>query len=157
MLVLGDMAQATKLKLMEVPGAASKKTDNATVPAQLGYRYLTIHIADGKAAADRLKKAGVKPVAKGPVPLPAGFPANNTLTVVRDPDGNLVELVGRSRSVPPNVKLARGGRLIRRIQSLLVILTALVFLAPHALADEALPPSQMPRSPRPRHRRGSSN
>lgn len=93
-LVLGDDAKATKLKLMEVPGAPNKKSDNAFVPSQLGYRYLTIHVTDGDAALARLKKAGVKPLAKGPVPLPAGLPAGNALTVVRDPDGNFVELVG---------------------------------------------------------------
>ena len=46
------------------------------------------------AALKRLDKAGVKPVAKGPVPLPAGLPQGVFLTVVQDPDGNLVELVG---------------------------------------------------------------
>jgi catechol 2,3-dioxygenase-like lactoylglutathione lyase family enzyme len=93
-LSLSDDPKATKLKLMSVPGANSKPVDNAFVPSQLGYRYLTIHVTDGDAALARLKKAGVKPLAKGPVPLPAGLPAGNALTVVRDPDGNLVELVG---------------------------------------------------------------
>jgi catechol 2,3-dioxygenase-like lactoylglutathione lyase family enzyme len=96
-LTLGDDAKATKLKLMAVPAAASKTADNSFVPAQLGYRYLTIHVTDGDAALARLKKAGVKPLAKGPVPLPAGLPAGNALTVVRDPDGNFVELVGPKR------------------------------------------------------------
>ncbi len=95
-LVLGDGPTATKLKLMEVPGVESKKVDNAFVHSQLGYRYLTIHVTSGAAAAERLKKTGVKAVAKGPVALPAGLPAGMALTVVRDPDGNLVELVGPS-------------------------------------------------------------
>jgi lactoylglutathione lyase len=93
-LSLGDSPAATKLKLMEVPAVSSKKSDNAFVHSQLGYRYITIHVTDTAAAVARLKKAGVKPIAKGPVPLPAGLPAGMALTVVRDPDGNLVELVG---------------------------------------------------------------
>ena len=47
-----------------------------------------------KAAARRLKKAGVKPIAKGPVTLPKNLNPEWSLTIVRDPDGNLVELVG---------------------------------------------------------------
>jgi catechol 2,3-dioxygenase-like lactoylglutathione lyase family enzyme len=93
-LVLGEGDSATKLKLMQVPSASSKKTDNAYIHSQLGYRYLTIYVADTDAALERLKKAGVKPVAKGPVPLPPGFPAGMALVVVRDPDGNLIELIG---------------------------------------------------------------
>lgn len=96
-LVLGGDPTATKLKLMEVPGVTSKKTDNAFIHSQLGYRYLTVYVADATAALARLQKAGVKPVAKGPVPLPAGLAAGMTLTVVRDPDGNLIELVGPKR------------------------------------------------------------
>jgi hypothetical protein len=36
----------------------------------------------------------VRPLAKGPVPLPAALGNGMTLTCVRDPDGNLVELLG---------------------------------------------------------------
>jgi len=43
----------------------------------------------------RLAKLGVKPLAKSPVALPASLaPAGMHLTCVRDPDGNLVELIG---------------------------------------------------------------
>ncbi|MEX2111788.1 MAG: VOC family protein [Pirellulales bacterium] len=96
-LVLGEDESATKLKLMAVPGAANRKSDNTFIHSQLGYSYLTIYVADADATLARLKKAGVKPVAKGPVPLPAGFPAGMTLTLVRDPDGNLIELIGPSK------------------------------------------------------------
>jgi catechol 2,3-dioxygenase-like lactoylglutathione lyase family enzyme len=92
--VLGEGEQATKLKLMEVPGAKIKKSDNSFVPSQYGFRYLTIFVTDMTKSLERLEKAGVKPVAKGPVPLPKGFPEGVYLTVVKDPDGNLVELVG---------------------------------------------------------------
>ena len=96
--VLGDGDSATKLKLMQVPGASSKKSNNDYIHSHLGYSYLTIYVADADAAQARLKKAGVEPLAKGPVPLPAGFPAGMTLAVVRDPDGNLIELIGPSAS-----------------------------------------------------------
>ena len=90
--VLGEGASATKLKLMTVPGA--KKNSNEYVSSELGFRYLTIFIKDTTAALDRLKKADVKPLAKGPIAVPKEVAENIFLTVVRDPDGNLVELVG---------------------------------------------------------------
>ena len=40
------------------------------------------------------KKAGVKAITKSPLPLPKGLPEGIFLTIVRDPDGNMVELVG---------------------------------------------------------------
>ncbi len=96
-LVLDDVPSATRLKLMEVPGVKSKKGDNAFIHAQLGYSYLTIQVADGPRALKRLKTAGVKPIAKGPVPLPAELGPGLALTVVRDPDGNLIELIGPTK------------------------------------------------------------
>ena len=92
--VLGEGASATRLKLMQLPQVDSKKSDNSFIHSQLGFSYLTIYINDTGAAMARLTKAGVKPIAKGPVALPEGFPEGVFLTVVRDPDGNLVELVG---------------------------------------------------------------
>jgi catechol 2,3-dioxygenase-like lactoylglutathione lyase family enzyme len=51
-------------------------------------------VADADAAVARLAALGVRPLAKGPVPLPAALGNGMTLTCVRDPDGNLVELLG---------------------------------------------------------------
>jgi lactoylglutathione lyase len=93
-LVLGEGPSATKLKLMSFPGEKLKKNDNEFVSSELGYRYLTLHINDTTAALARLEKAKVTPIANGPHPLPKGFPEGIFLTIVRDPDGNLVELVG---------------------------------------------------------------
>lgn len=92
--VLGEGDKATKLKLMELPDAKSKKSDNEYIHSQLGYRYTTIFVNDTTQAQARLKKAGVAAIAKCPVQLPEGLPRDLYLTVVRDPDGNLVELVG---------------------------------------------------------------
>ena len=96
-LVLGDGDSATKLKLIEFPGGKSKKNDSEFIDAEFGFRYLTIFINDTGAATKRLDKAGVKPIAKGTQPLPKGFPEGVFLTIVRDPDGNLVELVGAKK------------------------------------------------------------
>ena len=79
---------------MQFPGGKSKKSDNATIDSQLGFRYLTIYVTDTAAAMARLQKAGVKPLAKGPVELPDSLAKGMYLTVVRDPDGNFVELIG---------------------------------------------------------------
>jgi catechol 2,3-dioxygenase-like lactoylglutathione lyase family enzyme len=91
--VLGADESATNLKLMQVPNVETEKSDNAYVHSQLGFRYLTIRIEDTNAALERLKTGGSKPVADGPV-LIGEDPAGSYLTVVRDPDGNLIELIG---------------------------------------------------------------
>ncbi len=93
-LALGEEESATRLKLMQLPGVKSKKSDNTVIHSQLGVSYITIFVTDTNAALARLKKAGVAVAAKGPVELPKGFPAGVYLTVVKDPDGNIVELVG---------------------------------------------------------------
>jgi len=87
----GDAKTATNVKLMSLPGVKSKKTDNTFIHSQLGVSYLTLHINSTGDAMKRLKAAGVKPIAKGSVELPN---PGVFLTIVRDPDGNLVELVG---------------------------------------------------------------
>ncbi len=94
-MVLGDGSTATKLKLMEMPGRKLKRGDNKYVMSQFGMRYTTIQVSDIDAALARLKRAGVKPETKdGAVGLPEGFPKGIYLTLVRDPDGNMIELVG---------------------------------------------------------------
>jgi len=85
---------ATKLKLMQLPSVDSKTSDNRFIHSQLGVSYITIFVQDTNRALERLKRSGVKPVAKGPVELPEPLPQGVFLTVVRDPDGNLIELVG---------------------------------------------------------------
>jgi lactoylglutathione lyase len=92
-LTLGEGESATKLKLMQVEGG-SAKADNDHIHSTLGFSYITIFVNSTDSALKRLKKAGVKPIAKGPIALPASLDATMALTVVRDPDGNLIELVG---------------------------------------------------------------
>jgi len=94
-LTLGEGAGATKLKLMEVVGTSPRGGDNEFIHSHTGFRYLTIMVADTTVALERLAKIGVKPIAKSPVLLPESLgPGKMYLTVVRDPDGNPVELIG---------------------------------------------------------------
>jgi catechol 2,3-dioxygenase-like lactoylglutathione lyase family enzyme len=94
--VLGEGESATRLKLMEVTDVETRTSDNAYVHSQLGFRYLTIFIDDTNEALTRLRARGREPVADGPV-LIGEDPAGQYLTVVRDPDGNLIELIGPRR------------------------------------------------------------
>jgi lactoylglutathione lyase len=93
-LVLGDDAGATKLKLMQVAGTEPRTGDTDFIHSHTGFRYLTIIVADTDAALARLAKLGVKPLAKTPMALPEALAPGMHLTCVRDPDGNVVELIG---------------------------------------------------------------
>jgi len=93
-LVLGEGPGATKLKLMQVAGASPRTGDTDFIHSHTGFRYLTITVDDTTAAVERLAKLGVKPLAKSPVALPESLAPGMHLTCVRDPDGNIVELVG---------------------------------------------------------------
>ncbi len=90
-LALGKGKGATTIKLMQSAMEKSKKSDQTYITSSLGFSYLTVHVNSTKVALERLKKAGVKVLAKGPALIPGG---NVALTVVKDPDGNFVELVG---------------------------------------------------------------
>ncbi|MHC4521218.1 MAG: VOC family protein [Planctomycetota bacterium] len=87
--VLAEEETATRLKIMEIPGANSKKVDNQFISSSLGYSYLTLRVADMAASVERAKNAGVQPVKE-----PYKLGGNNYLTLVKDPDGNIVEFVG---------------------------------------------------------------
>ena len=93
-LVLGQGETATKLKLMEFKSSPGARVDNSFIHSSYGYRYLTISVKDLNAAVEHANKAGGKLLAKCPVPLPKGLPAGMALANYKDPDGNLVELVG---------------------------------------------------------------
>lgn len=93
-LVLGEGDSATKLKLMSVAGTTPRTGDNEFIHSHTGFRYLTIFVNDTNAALARLAKLGVKPLAKSPVAIPEKIAPGLFLTCVRDPDGNIVELIG---------------------------------------------------------------
>jgi len=87
--VLGDEPAATRLKIMTIPGAGLKKVDNQYIGSSLGFRYLTINVADLTKAMERLQQNGVAPIKE-----PYRLGGNNYLILVKDPDGNTVELIG---------------------------------------------------------------
>jgi lactoylglutathione lyase len=93
-LVLGDGENATKLKLIQFADSPGRKADNAFIHSSYGVRYLTIFVTDTGTAVERARKAGAAPIARGPVALPADIGKGIYLAVLRDPDGNMVELVG---------------------------------------------------------------
>jgi catechol 2,3-dioxygenase-like lactoylglutathione lyase family enzyme len=93
-LILGEGEGATRLKVMHIEGTRSKQTDNSFIHSQLGFSYLTVRVKDTSQALARLEKAGVKPIARGAQELPASLGGGVYLTIVRDPDGNFIELVG---------------------------------------------------------------
>ncbi len=97
-LVLDDAPTATKIKIMKFPEADPKKVDNRFIHSSLGFSYLTIFVSDMNAAVRRLENAGAAPV-KQPYPLGG---SKNFLTLVKDPDGNIIELVGPGKSAASN-------------------------------------------------------
>ncbi len=92
--VLGEGPEATKVKLMSVAGTTPRTGDTDFIHSHTGFRYLTIMVTDTDAALARLAKHGVKPLAKSPAALPESLGPGLFLTCVRDPDGNIVELLG---------------------------------------------------------------
>ena len=91
--VLGDEPTATKIKLMQFPQTPGKNVDNQFIHSSLGYSYMTIFVTDMAASVERAKKAGAT-VVKEPYKLGG----NNYLTLVKDPDGNIIEFVGPTKS-----------------------------------------------------------
>ena len=92
-LVTQGSSNATRLKLMQIKEAPGRKVDHAFIHSSLGMSYSTIWVSDIDASLTRAAASNVKPIAKGPVALPNDM----FLAVIRDPDGNLVELVGPKR------------------------------------------------------------
>ena len=84
---------ATHVKLMQVPGVESKRSDNTFIHSQLGISYLTVGVRDITASTQRVREAGGQALAQGPVRL-GERPDSDYLVLVRDPDGNLIELIG---------------------------------------------------------------
>jgi len=86
---LGKEPSATKLKVMEIPGAGSKPVDNQYIGSSLGIRYLTVSVSDLGRTLERLKQHGISPVKP-----PYRLGGNDHLILVKDPDGNIIELIG---------------------------------------------------------------
>lgn len=94
-LALGDDPGATKVKLMQFKQAPGARIDQTYFHSTYGFRYLTIFVKDMPTALARAAKHGAKPISGDAVTIPETIaPGNLQLAVLRDPDGNFVELVG---------------------------------------------------------------
>ncbi len=90
----GDDPKGAILKLMQIPEGKPADAKNEFLHSQLGFRYLTLGVPDVTAAAARIKAAGYTTVANTPKEIPAALGSGVFIIVIRDPDGNFVELVG---------------------------------------------------------------
>jgi lactoylglutathione lyase len=88
--MLGEGKDATHIKLMKFADAPGKPADQSFIHSTIGLSYITVFVKDENAALARAAKHGVKPLNKGPADLGNGM----FLAVVKDPDGNFIELVG---------------------------------------------------------------
>ncbi|MAL87125.1 MAG: bleomycin resistance protein [Opitutae bacterium] len=102
-LTLGDEESATKLKLMQVKGLkATRLVKQKFIHTIAGFSYLTIFVEDVELIQKNAKKFGYLPVAESPQILPKGFPQDVCLLMLKDPDGNFVEIVGPLTSTLKN-------------------------------------------------------
>ena len=94
-LKLGDEESATKLKLMQVQGKKpTRLVKQPFIHSIAGISYLTIFVKDVDQVLNRTKKFGYKAHAQSPQVLPKGLPQDICLLMLKDPDGNFVEIVG---------------------------------------------------------------
>ncbi len=91
---LGSGPDATQLKLMQVHGSRPTRPDATFIHSAYGVRYLTLYVTDLDAALKHAAEKGAKPLADGAVDLPESVAAGVGLACLRDPDGNIIELVG---------------------------------------------------------------
>ena len=104
-LTLGDQETATKLKLMQVSSSKpSRKIKQPYIHTLTGFSYLTIFVKDVDLVMQNARKKGLKPYADSPQTLPKGLPQDVCLLMLKDPDGNFVEIVG------PNTKKLKAGQ-----------------------------------------------
>ncbi|MGA0407502.1 MAG: VOC family protein [Limisphaerales bacterium] len=95
--LLGEGPSQSRIKMMSFPQAHASKSDQRFIHSTLGFSYLTLHVLDLDASMKRLKASKVSFEGKTPVSLGGG----NALLVIRDPDGNFIELIGPSKTVIP--------------------------------------------------------
>ena len=94
-LALGDGPGATKIKLMQFKTSPGARIDQTYFHSTYGFRYLTIFVKDMPTAIAQAAKHGAKPIGEGPLAIPVSITqGGEQLAVLRDPDGNFVELVG---------------------------------------------------------------
>ena len=85
--------KATQIKIMKWPGSP-EKAPNKYVDSSYGFSYITIFVKDADKVVANLKKHNIPILGKGPFDLGCIDFAPNYLIVIRDPDGNFIELIG---------------------------------------------------------------
>jgi catechol 2,3-dioxygenase-like lactoylglutathione lyase family enzyme len=94
-LVLGEDETATKLKVMQVKSEKPARViKQRHIHTTTGFSYVSIFVTDVDAVLERAKAAGHKPYAQSPQRLPEGLPQDVCLLMLKDPDGNFVEIIG---------------------------------------------------------------
>jgi lactoylglutathione lyase len=91
--VTDEIEGATRIKLMSFPEAMGTLPDRNYIHTTLGINYLTFFVKDMDQALARLKKAEAKLLGESPVSLGG----KTQLAVIRDPDGNFIELIGPTK------------------------------------------------------------
>jgi lactoylglutathione lyase len=90
MFTLTEGEQATRIKVLSFPKARTAAPDQKYIHSALGIRYLTLYVKDINRALERLKTAKVPLLGETPLDLGGG----TFIAVVKDPDGNFLELIG---------------------------------------------------------------
>jgi catechol 2,3-dioxygenase-like lactoylglutathione lyase family enzyme len=88
--VTDEIEGATRIKLMSFPDAGGTLPDRSYIHSTIGINYLTLFVDDMDQALERLKKADARLLGETPISLGG----KTQLAVVRDPDGNFIELIG---------------------------------------------------------------
>ena len=88
---LTEGEQATRIKVLAFPKAKTAAPDQRYIHSTYGMRYLTLYVKDINRALERLKAAKVPLLGETPLDLGGG----TYIAVVKVPDGNFVELIGR--------------------------------------------------------------
>lgn len=92
---LGGQETATKLKLMQVQSKKpSRLIKQPYIHSVAGISYVTIFVENVDQVLSQASRLGYKAYGKSPQILPEGLPQNVCLLMLKDPDGNFVEIVG---------------------------------------------------------------
>ena len=92
---LGDENSSTKLKLMQVAGKKPTRiVKQPYIHSTAGFSYLTLFVNNVEKVISQAEKYGYQPYAQSPQVLPEGLPQDICLLMLKDPDGNFVEIVG---------------------------------------------------------------
>lgn len=95
---LGEGPDSTNLKFLEFKDLALERSPGPYIHSALGVRYITIAVDDIGVALAKAAEHGIKPIEKGPIQGRSGFGKGFWLALLKDPDGNIVEMVSIKKS-----------------------------------------------------------